>query len=44
MSADNLPIGIQFIAADGREDQLFRLAAFLEEAMPWRQRLAPISA
>lgn len=44
MSADNLPIGIQFIAADGREDKLFRLAAFLEEAMPWRQRIAPISA
>jgi amidase len=39
MSKAGLPIGIQFIAADGREDVLYRLAAFLEEAMPWSERI-----
>lgn len=33
-----LPIGVQFAARLGREDQLFALAAQLENAAPWRQR------
>ena len=41
-SKDRLPIGIQFVAHFGREDQLLRLAGVLEEALPWRDRVAPI--
>ena len=37
-SACGLPIGVQLIAPYGREDALFRVAAQLEEAMPWSQR------
>ena len=35
---DGLPIGVQLVAAPWREDILFRLAAQLEAAMPWRDR------
>ncbi len=38
-----LPVGVQFVAAAGREDVLFRLAGQLEQATPW-QRTAPIAA
>ncbi len=38
-SAGGLPIGVQIAAAHGREDLLLRIAARLEEAMPWRNRL-----
>ncbi|BBX98288.1 6-aminohexanoate-cyclic-dimer hydrolase [Mycobacterium lacus] len=34
-NADGLPIGIQLVAAYGREDVLIRLAAQLESAHPW---------
>lgn len=34
-SADGLPIGVQLVAAYGREDVLVRVAAQLEAASPW---------
>ncbi|GII56289.1 amidase [Planotetraspora thailandica] len=37
-SEGGLPIGVQIIASYGREDVLFRIAAQLELAMPWKER------
>ena len=37
-SSDGLPIGLQFIARYGDEATLFRLAAQLEQALPWVSR------
>ncbi|MEU7895044.1 amidase [Nonomuraea sp. NPDC049152] len=37
-SDSGLPIGVQIIAPYGREDVLFRIAAQLEQAMPWKDR------
>jgi amidase len=41
-SAQGLPIGIQFVAAFGREDILLRLAAVLEQEYRWQTRRPPI--
>jgi amidase len=38
---DGLPMGMLFTAGIGAEDVLFRLAAQLEQAVPWRGRIAP---
>jgi amidase len=38
---DGLPMGMLFTAQLGDEATLFRLAAQLEQAMPWRDRIAP---
>jgi amidase len=37
-TAEGLPIGVQLVAAYGREDQLIRIAAQLEQAAPWGER------
>jgi amidase len=43
-SADGLPIGVQLIAAFGREDLLLRVAAQLETDGAWRDRRPPLHA
>ncbi|PYV14633.1 MAG: amidase [Acidobacteria bacterium] len=43
-TADGLPVGTHFIARFGDEATLFRLAAQLEAARPWKDRRQPVSA
>lgn len=42
--ATELPIGMQYDAAYGREDLLLQLATQLERAMPWNDRCPAIWA
>ena len=39
---DGLPVGVQLVAAYGREDVLLRVAAQLETAQPWAHRHPPV--
>lgn len=42
-NAQQLPIGVQFAAPLGEDHVLLQLAAQLEKARPWRQRLSPLA-
>jgi amidase len=44
MSSDGLPIGVMLGAQSLREDVLLRVAAQLEQAMPWGERLPAVCA
>jgi amidase len=44
VTANGLPVGVQLVAAPYREDVLFRVAAQLEGAQPWIDRLPPVHA
>jgi amidase len=43
-NAAELPIGVQLVAPFGREDLLIRVAAQLERAAPWADRIPPVHA
>ena len=38
MTDDGLPMGVQLVAPQGREDVLIRVASQIEEAQPWADR------
>jgi amidase len=42
--ADGLPVGVQLVAAYGREDQLVSVAAQLEAEVGWARRVPPVHA
>jgi len=39
--ADGIPVGVQLVAPFGREDLLIQVAAQIERAEPWADRVAP---
>lgn len=43
-TADGLPVGVHLMPAYGREDLLLNVAAQLEEAQPWIDKLPPVCA
>jgi len=43
-NAEGLPLGMMFSAPFGAEELLFSLAAQLEQARPWKDRLPPVCA
>jgi amidase len=42
MHSSGLPIGVQIAGRPAREDLVLQLAAALETAMPWKDRLPPL--
>ena len=42
VSAGGLPIGVQLVAGPWQEARLLRVAAQLEQALPWGDRLPPL--
>lgn len=44
VSAAGLPLGVQLVAAQGREDLLLRVAAELESRLPWADRTPAVTA
>jgi amidase len=41
---EGLPVGVQLVAAMGREDLLIRIASQIEQAQPWVSRRPPVHA